>query len=225
MSEFVYKTKLFEDVAGLIIEHIRNNIWQAGERLPAETDLAKLFDVSRSTVRLAIKSLQVSGLLYSRAGAGTYVADNALLILATRELATVMADPENVGDLVQARFLLEPQMAALAAQKATAAEIDELLDVVRHMEQTRDKILLMSFGYRFHQILAKASHNPVLYGFYQSAAKQLQGLRLLESLSIEVFLEGTDEHRCIVQAIAKRDPSLAKQQMELHLKKDYAAYL
>ena len=71
MSGPIFRIKLYEEVANQIRERIRLEQWRAGERLPAEGELAKEFDVSRSTVREAVRSLQMSGLLRSRAGAGT----------------------------------------------------------------------------------------------------------------------------------------------------------
>lgn len=225
MSDSIYRTKLCEDVADRIIEHIRSQQWAVGMRLPSEPELAALFDVSRATVRSAVKSLQLTGVLRSRSGSGTYVADSAPVVLETKELATVMADPQNLPSLVQARYILEPQLAALAAKNATADEIAQLFDILHTMEQNRDRHSLMIHGYRFHQAVAKFSHNQVLYGFYQSAASQLRGLRVLDSLTLEIFLDGIDEHRAIAKAIAEGDGALAKQLLRSHLKKDYAAYL
>ena len=73
--------------------------------------------------------------------------------------------------------------------------------------------------------VAQFSHNQVLYGFFQSAARQLRGLRVLDSLTLEIFLDGIQEHHAIAEAIAARNPALAKELMQLHLKKDYAQYL
>lgn len=225
MSNFLYKTKLFEEVAEHILEHIRTLEWQAGMRLPSEPELARYFEVSRSTVRLAIKSLQGSGVLYSRGGSGTYVADNAMLMLATHELANTMADPDNLKSLVQTRYILEPQFAALAAQHISSEDKKALLDIVSEMEKTKDRVSLTALGYRFHDTVAKAAHNAVLYGFYQSAAKQLQTLRFIDSISTEMLIEDIDEHRRIAEAIINGEGLLAKQLMRAHLKKDYSDYL
>jgi len=119
MSEPIFRIKLYEEVANLITERIRTEQWRAGDRLPPEAELAKEFDVSRSTVREAVRSLQIAGLLRSRAGSGSFVTENAPMILQTRELAAIMGDREHLRDLVQTRFILEPQMAALAAKQAT----------------------------------------------------------------------------------------------------------
>lgn len=225
MSDAIHRTKLCEDVAELILARIRSRQWTQDSRLPSEPELAELFDVSRATVRSAIRSLQLSGILYSRSGSGTYVSDSALLILETRDLALVMADPENLYSLVQARYILEPQLAALAARNATREEITVLFEILADMEQDTDRHSLMNHGYLFHQAVARFSHNQVLYGFFQSAAKQLRGLRVLDSLGLETFLEGISAHKAIACAISDGDSALAKQLMRSHLKKDYSQYL
>ena len=225
MSEYIFRVKLFEDVANRIVEHIRSQKWVAGERIPAEPELAKYFDVSRSTVRKAIKSLQAEGVLYSRPGSGTYVTDTAPLLLETRELTTIMANPENIFDLIGARYILEPQLAALAAENATQAEIERLYAILDKMVQEKDRYNLMAYGYAFHQAVAELSHNKVLYGFYLSAANQLRSMRVLNTLTLETFVQGIEDHRHIAHAIAKRDATLAKKLMRNHLHKDYAHYL
>ena len=119
MSDPIFRVKLYEEVANHIQDRIRSEYWRAGDRLPAEAELAKEFDVSRSTVRETVRSLQMAGILRSKAGSGTFVTERAPMILLTRELADIMSDPDHLHDLVRARYLLEPQLAALAAQKAT----------------------------------------------------------------------------------------------------------
>ncbi|MBP3588748.1 MAG: FadR family transcriptional regulator [Clostridia bacterium] len=225
MSEPIFRIKLYEEVANHIQERIRLEQWRAGERLPAEAELAKEFDVSRSTVREAVRSLQIAGLLRSRAGAGTYVAESAPMILLTRELADIMSDPEHLQDLVRARLVLEPQLAALAAEKATAEEKEALLQMVDRMEREHDRFGLMNRGHAFHMALAAASHNLILNGFYQSAARQLRSMRVLESLTLEIYRQGVEEHRQIAKAVAGGDTQGAKEAMAAHLAKDYAEYL
>ena len=120
---------------------------------------------------------------------------------------------------------MEPQLAALAAKNATPEQVEQLFSILQEMEHNRDRHSLMVHGYRFHQAVAQFAHNQVLYGFFQSAAKQMRGLRVLESLTLEVFLEGIEDHRAIAKAIRLGDDALAKQLMRSHLKKDYGQYL
>jgi len=223
MSSPIQRVKLFEDVANHIIARIQTEVWT--EKLPPEDQLAEEFDVSRSTVREAIRSLQLAGILRSKPGSGTYVSEAAPLLLGTRELAKIMRSPEGLRDLVQTRYVIEPQLAALAAQEATEEELQRLFDIVERMQEKKDRMSLMTLGHAFHMELSKLAHNRVLAGLYQSAANQLKGLRVLDSLTLEIYLDGIEEHRAIADAVAQRDARLAKQRMREHLKKDYAAYL
>ena len=80
-TDGIFRTKLYEDVTNRMIDCIRLEQWEPGGRIPSETALAQTFDVSRSTVREAVKSLQTAGLLLSRAGSGTYVSEGAPLVI------------------------------------------------------------------------------------------------------------------------------------------------
>ena len=225
MSDPIFRVKLYEEVANHIQDRIRAEYWRAGDRLPAEAELAKEFDVSRSTVRETVRSLQMAGILRSKAGSGTFVTERAPMILLTRELADIMSDPDHLHDLVRARYLLEPQLAALAAQKATPDEKAALLDLVDRMRREEERFGLMSLGHRFHMELAAMSHNVVLNGFYQSAANQMRSMRVLDTLTLEVYRQGVEEHRHIAEAVAAGDAETAMEAMKAHLKNDYAEFL
>ena len=225
MSDLIQKPKLREIVAERITEYIRNQQCKAGTKLPSEAELAGLLDVSRATVRSAIKSLQLSGVLYSRGGSGTYVTDRASAVLESGELKAVMSDRQDMYSLVQSRYIIEPQLAALAAKNASESEIEKLFEILEDMKKNDDIHSLMSNGYLFHQAVAKFSHNIVLYDFFQSVSVKLRGLRLLEGITHETFLEGRSEHGSIAKAIAAGDSEKAKKLMQRHLKKDYADYL
>lgn len=225
MSDEIQRTKLCEDVANYITENIRSQKWKEGTKIPSEPVLAEELGVSRATIRTAVKLLQLSGVLLSKTGSGTYVKENASAILESKELAAVMSEPQIVYELLQARCILEPQLCALAAQNATCSEMHQLFSILHEMEQCRDRHELMAYGYRFHQYVAEFSHNKILYGFCQSISSQLRGLRVLDILTLDTFLQGIDEHRAIADAIKERNSALAKELMLEHLKKDYNAYL
>ena len=225
MNDLIQKSKLREIVVERITEYIRTRQWTAGTKIPSEAELADMFDVSRATVRLAIKSLQLSGVLYSRGGSGTYIAETALSVLENDELAEVMASPQNLRSLVQARYIIEPQLAALAAKNASEDEKNQLFDILNDMRQSEDIHSLMSYGYLFHQEIAKSSHNMILYDFFQSISVKLRGIRMVEGLTEQTFLEGISEHRAIAEAIALGNADKAKNLMQSHLLKDYAYYL
>lgn len=225
MSETIQRTKLYEDVTERMLDHIRTETWAPGTKIPPEVELAKLFDVSRCTIREAVKSLQIAGFLRSRAGSGTFVSERAPTLLQTQALAGIMADPAALRELVQARYILEPQLAQMAAQAATEEEIRGLFAILDRMKRGQTRFELMSVGHQFHLSLAQLAHNRVLYGFYVSAASQMRSMRVLESLTLEVYRSGIHEHAAIAEAIAHRDGALAAQRMREHLQNDYGPYL
>ena len=213
MSETIQRTKLYEDVTERMLDHIRTETWAPGTKIPPEVELAKLFDVSRCTI------------LRSRAGSGTFVSERAPTLLQTQALAGIMADPAALRELVQARYILEPQLAQMAAQAATEEEIRGLFAILDRMKRGQTRFELMSVGHQFHLSLAQLAHNRVLYGFYVSAASQMRSMRVLESLTLEVYRSGIHEHAAIAEAIAHRDGALAAQRMREHLQNDYGPYL
>ena len=106
-----------------------------------------------------------------------------MTLLQTQALAGIMADPAALRELVQARYILEPQLAQMAAQAATEEEIRGLFAILDRMKRGQTRFELMSVGHQFHLSLAQLAHNRVLYGFYVSAASQMRSMRVLESLT------------------------------------------
>ena len=227
MDEFSHlKSKLLaEQVEEQIYHFILDTPLSPGSKLPNEFELGEKFGVGRSTIREAVKSLQIAGFLRSRAGSGTFVSERAPTLLQTQALAGIMADPAALRELVQARYILEPQLAQMAAQAATEEEIRGLFAILDRMKRGQTRFELMSVGHQFHLSLAQLAHNRVLYGFYVSAASQMRSMRVLESLTLEVYRSGIHEHAAIAEAIAHRDGALAAQRMREHLQNDYGPYL
>lgn len=216
-AEGISRTKLFEDVSERIMEMIRSEEYPAGTRLPSEQQLAQRFEVSRNTVRGAIRSLTIFGLLRSVNGFGTFVSERANVILEAQALASIMAHPDALLELVQARCVLEPQLAAMAARAASREEIDRLFEIVERMRGVEDHTAQINIGFSFHLELARMAHNRVLLGFYTSSAKQLRDMRLLGFPVPHDYARSTEDHLRIAEAIASRDPDLSQFQMRHHI--------
>ena len=216
-AEGISRTKLFEDVSERIMEMIRSEEYPAGTRLPSEQQLAQRFEVSRNTVRGAIRSLTILGLLRSINGSGTFVSERANVILEAQALASIMAHPDALLELVQARCVLEPQLAAMAARAASREEIDRLFEIVDRMRGVEDHTAQINIGFSFHLELARMAHNRILLGFYTSSAKQLRDMRLLGFPVPHDYARSTEDHLRIAEAIASRDPDLSQHQMRHHI--------
>src|SRR6476469_4925729 len=124
----LHTPQLYERIAARLVDEVRSGALAPGERLPGERELARRLGVGRSSVREAIASLQVDGVVVTRPGSGTYVADEPPL---ARDAAAADVSP---SALLEARALVEPRIAALAARRAGVgggdSEAERLLDAM-----------------------------------------------------------------------------------------------
>ncbi len=223
VTPIVTKQK-YESVADQIVFLIRNHTFSEGSHLPTEADLATMFQVGRSSVREAIKSLQMAGILTSTAGRGTFVSDNATIAIAHADLGELILDESALSELIEIRCILEPAAAALAAKRRTDEDIQKMQNAIDQMEVLDDRQQLLKFGYQFHQALISAGKNRAMTQLHDSIALQLLKMREKEFLTYEVYKRDSTTHREILNAIINRDEDLAKDLMLRHLTTDYAAY-
>ncbi len=160
----ILRSNLSEQVAAQIRDTISSGQWKPGDKLPSESDLCKTLNVSRSTVREALRSLSFIGLVEMRAGQGTYVASGPSKfpdgLLTHGHLKT----EKNFQDLIDARIAIETELAALCAERATDEELQELERVVREMERTlhEEGEEFLELDVEFHIAIAKYSKSTIL---------------------------------------------------------------
>src|SRR2546426_12570608 len=127
----VRKGRRFEQVAEQIQRLVAEGTLKAGDRLPAERDLARQFGVGRSSLRDAIRTLETMGVVESRHGAGTVIRDldaDALVIPLANAL---MRKRQMVSELLEVRRMIEPALAGRAARNATPEELAHMEDILR----------------------------------------------------------------------------------------------
>lgn len=208
------------EASRLIREMILSGALRPGDRLPAERELSEALGVSRPTIRESIRSLVAMNILESRHGSGTYVAS-----LDTEELLeplqfVIALAGRALDELFEARLLLEPSLAALAAERATEEEIAALRACAREGAEHRDDHeRLLALDLRLHRRIADAARNRLLLTFFNS----LTGLGV-ESRAVTVELPGVaehtgEDHARIVDAIAAHDPEAARCAMREHLER------
>lgn len=206
----------FETVARRIADLVRRDL-TLGDRLPAERELARRFGVSRPTVREAILSLQMAGTLEVRKNSGAYV-------------ASLQEAPE-VGSLtgfgpfenLQARRMIEPQIAALAAQHATPLHLAAMAGTLADMRAEHARGMEADAAdHRFHILLAEASGNGVLVpiadqlwrGQIESGIWQEIHRHMPMELYRPTWLR---DHEVIFRAVEERKPRSASLAMARHL--------
>ena len=213
-SRAIKPRQRYEDVADRLAADIRAGRLAPGERLPSERDLARQLEVGRASVREAIAALQVAGMIETRPGAGSFVAAGA----AERSRETHDSSP---SDLLEARALLEPTVARLAAQRGGPdAEIEALLAAMENA--TGDG--WNDCDRRFHQRIAALTGNPVLAGLADHIAAVMDEplWQRLRDDSIAVPGRTTihlAEHRMIYEAIAEGDADAAELYAAQHIRR------
>jgi len=206
-----------------IAEAINRGEWNAGDKLPSERELTDILGISRSSVRQALTALEAVGVIRKRAGVGSFVQDQALEIISQEIVAELVTEGDPLM-LLEARQILEPELAGLAAVRCT----DEDLQRMRTRLQEMDKFGLVEFSpsrfiesdIDFHLAIAAASHNPLLMRLFEEIADQM-GHRVWLQAALPVVLRRATEyeshHQKIFAAIEAREDKKARQMMVTHL--------
>ena len=216
--EAVRKTKLYEKVAQQIRGLIRDGLLKPGDKLPPERELAETFQVSRSSLRDAIRSLEVMGLVEPRQGEGTVVLDLDARAL-VNPLSTILQQKrELIGELLELRRIIEPPLAARAAAHATA---DELAFMEEILERQKEKVdrgeLAIEEDSEFHYAIASAAKNSVILKVVDMFMDLLRESRE-RSLQVEGrLLKSFLGHKRILSAVRRHDTPAAESAMRRHI--------
>lgn len=216
--EAVKKTKIYEKVAQQIQGLIRDGLLKPGDRLPPERELAETFQVSRSSLRDAIRALEVMGLVEPRQGEGTVVRDLSAESL-INPLASMLAHKrELVSELLDLRRILEPPLAARAAIRASDEELSNLEDILRRQKEKVDRAeVAIEEDSEFHYAIARAARNSVILKVLDVFMDLLRESRE-RSLQVEGRLQRSFAgHRRILNAIKRRDAQGAEVAMRRHI--------
>jgi len=212
---------LSQDVIMQLLEMIRSEKWKAGEKIPGELELAAGFVLSRNSVREALKALVHSGILESKAGQGTFVTVSALRNIHSMELAEMMRDESSFIELLESRLIIEPQLAYIAAQKATQEELGQLSVAVERTEAAYlSNTYSLEIGFEFHRIIAGIAKNRFLMKYIDSIKDELKlqrGMLLLSHMSGEDLQRELNEHRKVFELISTQQAELAREAMHQHL--------
>ena len=219
MYKVIQTSRLYEQIVQQIEESILKGEFTEGSQLPAERDLAKQFGVSRTAVREAIKALQEKGLVDAFPGRGTFVTNGTSNSM-RRSLDRIIksGEPDGLAYLVEVREILEPEIAALAAVRATdqdLAAMQESLDVMESGRQDSDAFIEADLD--FHLALAEAAANPIVLSLIDSIVGLLREQRLRIFRIPGGHECGQHHHKRILEAIQRHDPQEARAAMQAHL--------
>lgn len=194
---------------------------RAGERLPPERELAILFNVSRTSVREAIKILAALDMVVIRKGSGVFVKEAMLDALLSNVVDTLVITRNEVQMIFEVRKVLETRAAAWAAQRASAIEIEELTGMVQEARDSKNKKIsveeAIEHDKRFHSTIIKLSHNEVLGRILTGMFDVLDKVRTKTAVLPGRAARSVNDHGEIARAIAARDPEKAMEAMLNHL--------
>ena len=214
------------NISDQIAEQIKNMIidgtLKGGDQIPTEQELARNFNVSRASVREALKALESMGLL-NRSREGTFVCDSDINMLSDPLIYKIALKGVELGDLIEVRKLLEIPSAGLAAEYATEEDLVKIENSVYDLDmliKNPDRVNYskeLQEGIDFHTAVALASQNVILYEII-TALRHLQILSNLEVLRSPGILSRTYQyHKNIFYAIKDRNAELAQQIMLEHI--------
>jgi GntR family transcriptional repressor for pyruvate dehydrogenase complex len=207
-----------------VVERLRNMIHSgelaAGDRLPPERDLAKLLGVSRPTLRAGIRSLATVGILQSRQGAGTFVAERGesptLDAGALKMLSALHGFTSD--EMFEARLALEMSIAGLAAERSTSEQMTLMAEQITGMYASLDNPeQYLVHDMKFHQTIAAASGNRILTSLMNMIATILFDARSKTVHRALDLKQSAEQHHNIYRAMREGDPAAARQAMHDHL--------
>ncbi len=210
-----------QEIANQLRQAIYRGMLRPGDKLPSGRELASQFESSRVTVREAIRSLELAGLISVKRGfgGGAFIADVDLRPLTESFSTLLRLRKVTIANLTEVRLLLEPHLASLAAGRVTPEVLKQLGEVLREQaDAVESGQLPPSYDLRFHRLVAEASGNPVLHAMMNSVADLLVEEVVSQlHLSVEVNRDILSFHRRIYQALLDRDAEQAQELMTQHV--------
>lgn len=220
MYQTVRTARLYQQIVEQIERSIRTGQLKPGDQLPPERELAQQFGASRTAVREAVKALSEKGLVQAHPGRGTFIVDTtSQVIRQSLDLLIQIGQTHGASHLVEARDILEPEVAARAALRADEKQLIAMREAVATMEAAIDDLDgYIEADLDFHLALAEAARNPVVLTFLDSIVGLLREHRARVFETPGGPARGQVYHKRILAAVEQRDPDAARQAMHDHLK-------
>jgi GntR family transcriptional repressor for pyruvate dehydrogenase complex len=187
-----------------------------GSKFPPERELARGFGVNRASLRQALKVLEIMGVLTQRVGDGTYLSPSAELILKEPLDFLILLDDLSHHELFETRMIVEPELAARAAERATAEDLAGLRHAIMAMERSRTNQARLEADVDFHKCIFRASGNRICHLLFNVIHRTV--LTSMSQLSRRVTVDRPLAfHKKIYSAIRDRDPEAARRNMLEHI--------
>jgi GntR family transcriptional regulator, transcriptional repressor for pyruvate dehydrogenase complex len=188
-----------------LISNVVNGAWKAGDLIPQERELCQQFGIARTSLREALKAMELIGMLESRVGQGTFICPRSEFLSRPLLWAFTGTDHTELGELLEARVLLERDLAGLAAKRASEEEL------------LASNTSVLESDMAFHFAVAKAAHNEVLAIAAQLLRNLMKDWIQLKLLINTVPTASLKRHQAIYNALHSRNGEAARHLMWEHL--------
>jgi len=209
---------LWQQIAEQLLVMLQDGQLRPGDKLPPERELAVMMQVSRPSLREALRALTMMNVLEVRQGAGTFVTSLEPELLVEHLDFVLSLEDSSLTSLFEARKIVEVGIMALAAERITDEELADLeAGLLRSEESLEDTAGFLQADLAMHKAVTRAARNPIMSRVVDSISRLLLVSR---SHTIEIpgiRTQTLKDHRAIVAALQARDPQAAQQAMLQHL--------
>lgn len=215
----IKNVKVYEIIMNQIKDIVRSGELKRGDKLPSERDLALKLNVSRTSVREAIKALETLGLIESKHGEGNYIRnDFEDILLEPLSIVFMLLGSDN-NEILQLRNVIEPEVAKIAAENITNDEIEKIEDIIEKLSKIKDSKECASLDKEFHYAIAKASKNHLLSTIIFSVSSLIEEYIDESKIYDDKKEKVIKEHRKILKALKEHNKEEAFKEAKNHLLK------
>jgi GntR family transcriptional regulator, transcriptional repressor for pyruvate dehydrogenase complex len=214
----VVRTTLTADICRKMVSHLIRGVWKEGEKIPAERELCQTLGVGRASLREALKALEIMGMIETRLGDGTYVCNRSDFFSRPLLWAIAGSSEADARELIEARTLIEVELAGLAAERATSENLRQISEQLRNMERAKKNPQeFVQADVDFHLAIGQAASSRILMNALQLIRNLLQQW-ILSAVAVKgVPDKACAQHKRVLQAIEDRDSAAARKEMRSHL--------
>ncbi len=212
----IKRDSLAEKIQNRILDMIQDGSLTPDEKIPSEREFCEEFQVSRTSMREALKGLISMGILEKRSD-GTYVREKTTDIVREPLQALIRVGRIPMEKVSEARIAFECQMVRVAAQKAEEQDIQECRKLLQEIESCANQKTKIEKKAAFHYRIAEMTKNDLMIAMFSVVYDMLHQFRISDGGSGEEKTPGKVGHAEILECIARRDPDAAEQAMRLHL--------
>jgi GntR family transcriptional repressor for pyruvate dehydrogenase complex len=220
----VQRISISEQVFQQLRDSILSGEWKVNEKIPSENELTELFGVSRVTIRQALQKLTAIGLITTKMGEGSFVAELKVGMVMNQMIPAIYLNENSLNEILEFRRCIEGKVAELATEKATAEEIEQLVEIYAEMEKQKDNLEAFSKAdYQFHYTLGKMTKNTLFIQLFGILHEDLSNA-FSEIVTSRGNKAGLYYHKLILEAIKARDSKKAKLIMDEHMEDLYSTF-